>query len=66
MAQIAMGLVGLLIAAPLLYVATTGAGHIGQGGQQARGRRGALLTAASLLGVLGLLQVAGGVVELAR
>jgi hypothetical protein len=66
MAQIAIGLVGLLIAAPLLYVATAGTEHIGQGGRQARGRRRALLIAALVLAVIGLLQVAGGVVELAR
>ena len=35
MAQIAMGLVGLLIAAPLLYVATAGAGQMGLAGPQA-------------------------------
>jgi hypothetical protein len=66
MAQIAMGLVGLLIAAPLLYVATAGAGHVGLAGPHVRGRRRSLLIAALVLGVIGLLQVAGGVVELAR
>jgi hypothetical protein len=66
MARIGLGLVGVLIAAPGLWAATAGAHHLGLGGDQARRRRRALLVTSALMGAFGLLQLAGGLVEVAR
>lgn len=66
MASIALGLVGLLVAASMLWAATAGARGLGLGGERARGRRRGLAVAGLVLAAVGLLQVAGGLVELTR
>jgi hypothetical protein len=66
MVRIGFGLIEVLVAGPGLWAATGGAPHLGLGGDRARRRRRALLVISALMGVHGLLQLAGGLVEVAR
>ena len=66
MAGIGLGLVGLLVGGAFLWATTAGAGDVGLAGEPARGRRRGVLAAGSVLVVVGILSLLGGLVELAR